>query len=76
MSEASSRNSHKILEQNKNLPSVKICTIFGYLGQRIGQQCEEREIPLKELAIMLYRDDLSYCKDQLKTRKTSISLLL
>lgn len=78
MSRALSRISHEILEGNKgsqDLALVGIRTGGVYLAQRLAvriQQIEQREIPLGELDITLYRDDLSIRKDQPEIRKTSI----
>ncbi len=78
MSRALSRISHEIIERNKGsqgLALVGIRTGGIYLAQRLTtrlQQIEQREIPLGELDITLYRDDLSIRKDQPEIRKTSI----
>ena len=70
MSRALSRISHEILEGNKGsqgLALVGIRTGGVYLAQRLAiriQQIEQRDIPLGELDITLYRDDLSIRKDQ------------
>lgn len=78
MSRALSRISHEILERNKgsqDLALVGIRTGGVYLAQRLVtriQQIEQRNIPLGELDITLYRDDLSIRKDQPEIRKTTI----
>jgi len=78
MFRALSRISHEIIERNKGsqgLALVGIRTGGVYLAQRLTtrlQQIEQREIPLGELDITLYRDDLSIRKDQPEIRKTSI----
>ena len=78
MSRALSRISHEILERNKgsqDLALVGIRTGGVYLAQRLAariQQIEQRDIPLGELDITLYRDDLSIRKDQPEIRRTSI----
>ncbi len=78
MSRALSRISHEILEGNKgsqDLALVGIRTGGVYLAQRLAmriQQIEQRDIPLGELDITLYRDDLSIRKDQPELRKTTI----
>lgn len=78
MSRALSRISHEILERNKgsqDLVLVGIRTGGVYLAQRLVkriQQIEQRDIPVGELDITLYRDDLSIRKDQPEIRKTTI----
>lgn len=78
MSRALSRISHEILERNKGsqgLALVGIRTGGVYLAQRLVtriQQIEQRDIPVGELDITLYRDDLSIRKDQPEIRKTTI----
>jgi len=78
MSRALSRISHEIIERNKGSQDVALVGIRTggvYLAQRLAariQQIEEREIPLGELDITLYRDDLSIRKDQPEIRRTSI----
>jgi pyrimidine operon attenuation protein/uracil phosphoribosyltransferase len=78
MSRALSRISHEILERNKgsqDLALVGIRTGGVYLAQRLGkriQQIEQRDIPIGDLDITLYRDDLSIRKDQPEIRKTTI----
>jgi len=79
MSRALSRISHEILERNKgsqDLALVGIRTGGVFLAQRLVtriQQIEQRDIlPIGELDITLYRDDLSIRKDQPEIRKTTI----
>jgi pyrimidine operon attenuation protein/uracil phosphoribosyltransferase len=78
MSRALSRISHEILERNKgsqDLALVGIRTGGVYLAQRLVkriQQIEQRDIPIGDLDITLYRDDLSIRKDQPEIRKTTI----
>ncbi len=78
MSRALTRISHEILERNKgsqNVALIGIRTGGVHLAHRLAtriQQIESREIPLGELDITLYRDDLSIRKDQPEIRKTSI----
>jgi len=78
MSRALSRISHEIIERNKgtqDLALVGIRTGGVYLAQRLAiriQQIEQRAIPIGELDITLYRDDLSIRKDQPEIRKTTI----
>ena len=78
MSRALTRISHEILERNKGvqeLALVGIRTGGVFLAQRMAgriQQIENREVPIGELDITLYRDDLSIRKDQPEIRKTII----
>lgn len=78
MSRALSRISHEILERNKGTEGVALVGIRTggvFLAQRLAariQEIEKREIPLGELDITLYRDDLSIRKDQPEIRKTTI----
>ncbi len=78
MSRALSRISHEILERNKGLEDLALVGIQTggvFLAQRLAtriHQIEQRDIPLGELDITLYRDDLSIRKDQPEIRKTSI----
>lgn len=78
MSRAISRISHEILERNKGteeLALVGIRTGGVFLAQRLAArilEIETHEVPLGELDITLYRDDLSIRKDQPEIRKTTI----
>ncbi len=78
MHRALTRISHEILERNKGvngLALIGIRTGGVYLAQRIAaliRQIEQVEVPLGELDITLYRDDLSIRKDQPEIRKTTI----
>ncbi len=78
MHRALTRISHEILERNKgvnDLALIGIRTGGVYLAQRIAaliRQIEQAEVPLGELDITLYRDDLSIRKDQPEIRKTTI----
>lgn len=78
MHRALTRISHEILERNKGvngLALIGIRTGGVYLAQRIAaliRQIEQAEVPLGELDITLYRDDLSIRKDQPEIRKTTI----
>jgi len=78
MARALSRISHEILERNKGtegLVLVGIRTGGVFLARRLAarlQQIEKRDVPLGELDITLYRDDLSIRKDQPEIRKTTI----
>jgi pyrimidine operon attenuation protein/uracil phosphoribosyltransferase len=82
MSRALTRISHEILERNKGvqeLALVGIRTGGVFLAQRMAgriQQIENREVPIGELDITLYRDDLSIRKDQPEIRKTIIPFKL
>lgn len=78
MKRALTRISHEILERNKgiqDLALVGIRTGGVYLARRIQafiKQIEGHELPLGELDITLYRDDLGSRRDQPEVRKTSI----
>jgi len=78
MFRAISRISHEILERNKGSQDVALVGIRTggvYLAQRLAariHQIEQGVIPVGELDITLYRDDLSIRKDQPEIRKTSI----
>jgi pyrimidine operon attenuation protein / uracil phosphoribosyltransferase len=78
MHRALTRISHEILERNKgvtHLALIGIRTGGVYLAQRIAaliRQIEQADVPLGELDITLYRDDLSIRKDQPEIRKTTI----
>lgn len=75
---ALTRISHEILERNKGVADVALVGIRTggvYLARRIAAliaQIEQVEIPVGELDITLYRDDLSIRKDQPEIRKTTI----
>ena len=78
MSRALTRIAHEILEGNngtQDLALVGIRTGGVYLAHRLHKlihQIEKVEVPLGELDITLYRDDLSIRKGQPLLRKTSI----
>ncbi len=78
MVRALTRISHEILERNKGaqeLALVGIRTGGVYLAQRLAnriRQIEDNEVPLGELDITLYRDDLSMRRDQPEVKKTLI----
>ena len=78
MARALSRISHEILERNKGIEGLALVGIRTggvFLAQRLAariQQIEKRDVPLGELDITLYRDDLSIRKDQPEIRKTTI----
>lgn len=78
MNRALTRISHEILERNKGLGDlalVGIRTGGEFLARRIAallSQIEHADVPIGELDITLYRDDLSLRKDQPEIRKTTI----
>jgi len=78
MARALIRISHEILERNKGIEGLALVGIRTggvFLAQRLAariQQIEKCEVPLGELDITLYRDDLSIRKDQPAIRKTTI----
>lgn len=75
---AVTRIAHEILEKNKGteqLALVGIRTGGVHLAHRLVRRIREIEnvnVPIGELDITLYRDDLSHRKDQPVLRKTSI----
>ena len=75
---AVTRIAHEILEKNKgteHLALVGIRTGGVHLAHRLERRIREIEgiaVPVGELDITLYRDDLSQRKDQPVLRKTSI----
>ncbi|MBD0305230.1 MAG: bifunctional pyr operon transcriptional regulator/uracil phosphoribosyltransferase PyrR [Nitrospiraceae bacterium] len=75
---ALTRIAHEILERNKgtqDLALVGIRTGGVYLAHRLAKRIDDIEhtqIPIGELDITLYRDDLATRKDQPVLRKTSI----
>lgn len=75
---ALSRIAHEILERNKgvrNLGLVGIRTGGVYLAHRLAkriQGIEGVQVPIGELDITLYRDDLALRKNQPVLRKTSV----
>jgi len=79
MGRALTRIAHEILERNKgtaDLALVGIRTGGVYLAQRLVQliqQIDHARVPLGELDITLYRDDLALRKNQPVLRKTTIS---
>ena len=78
MGRALTRIAHEILERNKgtaDLALVGIRTGGVYLAQRLVQliqQIDHAHVPLGELDITLYRDDLALRKNQPVLRKTTI----
>ncbi len=79
MARALTRIAHEILERNKGtrgLALVGIRTGGVYLAHRLAkriQDIERNQVPIGELDITLYRDDLALRKDQPTLRRTSIS---
>jgi pyrimidine operon attenuation protein/uracil phosphoribosyltransferase len=75
---ALTRIAHEILERNKGtegMALVGIRTGGVHLAHRLARKIEEIEhvqVPIGELDITLYRDDLAIRKDQPILRKTSI----
>ena len=75
---AVTRIAHEILERNKgvkDLALVGIRTGGVHLAHRLVKRIQEIEghpVPIGELDITLYRDDLSLRKDQPILRKTSV----
>jgi len=75
---ALTRVAHEILERNKgvkNLALVGIRTGGVYLAHRLAkrvQDIEQAPVPIGELDITLYRDDLSLRKEQPVLRTTSV----
>jgi pyrimidine operon attenuation protein / uracil phosphoribosyltransferase len=75
---AVTRIAHEILERNKgtqNLALVGIRTGGVYLAHRLVKrmfEIERVQVPIGDLDITLYRDDLSMRKDQPILRKTTI----
>lgn len=75
---ALSRVAHEIIEKNrgvKNLALVGIRTGGVHLARRLAarlKEIEDQEVPLGELDITLYRDDLNSKKGHPMLRKTEI----
>src|SRR6266498_18132 len=75
---ALTRIAHEILERNKgvkDLALVGIRTGGVHLAHRLAKRIQEIEnvpVPIGELDITLYRDDLSLRKEQPILRKTSV----
>jgi len=73
---ALTRIAHEILERNKGVHGlVDIRTGGVYLAHRLVRRIQDIEgatVPIGELDITLYRDDLSLRKEQPKLRKTSV----
>lgn len=78
ISRALMRIAHEIVERNKGTTSVALVGIRTggvYLAHRLArhlQRIEQASVPIGELDITLYRDDLALRKDQPLLRKTSI----
>jgi pyrimidine operon attenuation protein/uracil phosphoribosyltransferase len=78
MARAMTRIAHEILERNKgvtNLALVGIRTGGVYLAHRLARRLQEIEgaaVPIGELDITLYRDDLALRKEQPILRRTSV----
>jgi pyrimidine operon attenuation protein/uracil phosphoribosyltransferase len=78
MARAMSRIAHEILERNKgvkDLGLVGIRTGGVHLAYRLVRRIQDIEgvaVPIGELDITLYRDDLSLRKEQPVLRKTSV----
>lgn len=78
MARALTRIAHEILERNKgtaDLALVGIRTGGVHLAHRLAkriQDIERSQVPIGELDITLYRDDLALRKDQPVLRKTTI----
>jgi len=78
MGRALTRIAHEILERNKGvkeLALVGIRTGGVHLAHRLAKRIQDIEggpVPIGELDITLYRDDLALRKDQPILRKTSI----
>src|SRR5437867_13076696 len=75
---ALTRIAHEILERNKGtqeMALVGIRTGGVHLAHRLArriQEIEHSQVPIGELDITLYRDDLAIRKDQPVLRKTSV----
>jgi pyrimidine operon attenuation protein/uracil phosphoribosyltransferase len=78
MARALTRIAHEILERNRGterLALVGIRTGGVYLAHRLAkriQEIEKAQVPIGELDITLYRDDLALRKEQPVLRKTTI----
>ena len=78
MTRATTRIAHEILERNKgvkDLALVGIRTGGVHLAHRLARRIQEIEgaaIPIGELDITLYRDDLALRKEQPILRRTSV----
>ena len=75
---ALTRIAHEILERNKGTQEIALVGIRTggvHLAHRLArriQEIEHAQVPIGELDITLYRDDLAIRKDQPVLRKTSI----
>jgi pyrimidine operon attenuation protein/uracil phosphoribosyltransferase len=78
MGRALSRIAHEILERNQGTPEIALVGIRTggvHLAHRLArriQDIEHQSVPLGELDITLYRDDLAIRKDQPVLRRTTI----
>ena len=78
MGRALTRIAHEILERNKGtqeMALVGIRTGGVHLAHRLArriQEIERSQVPIGELDITLYRDDLAIRKDQPILRKTTM----
>lgn len=78
MGRALIRIAHEILERNRGTQSIALVGIRTggvHLAHRLARKIEEIErvqVPIGELDITLYRDDLAIRKDQPILRKTTI----
>jgi pyrimidine operon attenuation protein/uracil phosphoribosyltransferase len=78
MARAMTRIAHEILERNKrvkDLALVGIRTGGVYLAHRLARRIQDIEgaaVPIGELDITLYRDDLALRKEQPILRRTSV----
>ena len=78
MARAMTRIAHEILERNKgvkDLALVGIRTGGVHLAHRLARRIQDIEgaaVPIGELDITLYRDDLALRKEQLVLRRTSV----
>lgn len=75
---AVTRIAHEVLERNKGTKDIALVGIRTggvHLAHRLArrlQEIERAQVPIGELDITLYRDDLAIRKDQPVLRKTSI----
>ncbi len=78
MARALTRIAHEIIERNKGIERVALVGIRTggvHLAHRLArriQEIEKAQVPIGELDITLYRDDLALRKEQPVLRKTTI----
>jgi pyrimidine operon attenuation protein/uracil phosphoribosyltransferase len=78
MARAMTRIAHEILERNKGVKDVALVGIRTggvYLAHRLARRIQDIEgpvVPIGELDITLYRDDLALRKEQPILRRTSV----